>query len=191
MIGNDIVDLSIARSDAWSDLRYLNKVFSISEQAQIGISENPNETLWLLWSMKESSYKAHFRTFEKRELAPRKIECTVLSRQEGEVVIDGFVYSTRSELTKEYIHTIAIEEGSYMTDIQQGLIQEKNPVKVRNNTVSTMKRSFSEMLELNVKSLEFIKTLRNVPYMRYSGKRLYNACSLSHHGRYGAFVISC
>lgn len=190
MVGNDIVDLSIARSDAWSDLRYLNKVFSISEQAQIGISKNPNETLWLLWSMKESAYKAHFRTFEKRELAPRKIECILLSRQKGMVLIDGSVYSTRSELNNEYIHTIAIEEGVNITDIQHGLIREQNAVKVRNNIVSTMKRSFSEMLELNVKSLEFIKTLRNVPYMRYSGKRLYNPCSLSHHGRYGAFVIS-
>jgi len=124
-------------------------------------------------------------------LAPRKIECTLFSRQEGKVLIDGSVFSTRYELNNEYIHTIAIEEGVNITDIQHGLIREKNPVKVRNNIVSTMKRSFSEMLELNVKSLEFMKTLKNVPYMRYSGKRLYNPCSLSHHGRYGAFVISC
>lgn len=74
MIGNDIIDLQLAsRQSNWRRKGFLEKVFTSSEREIIKASEEKEECVWLLWSMKEAAYKAHQR---KRSL-PRRLNWTV------------------------------------------------------------------------------------------------------------------
>ena len=58
-LGNDIIDLS--QPDIFtkhSDQRFLQRVFSIQEQAAIQNSKNSSHVLWSIWAAKEAAYKA-------------------------------------------------------------------------------------------------------------------------------------
>jgi phosphopantetheinyl transferase (holo-ACP synthase) len=57
MIGNDVVDLVLARKKVWRRTGYLQKIFTESEQLLIENSSNPHVLVWKLWSMKEAAYK--------------------------------------------------------------------------------------------------------------------------------------
>jgi phosphopantetheinyl transferase (holo-ACP synthase) len=53
VIGNDIVDLALARKESnWKRPGYLNKIFTTKEQLLISSAENPNTMVWNLWSRK-------------------------------------------------------------------------------------------------------------------------------------------
>ena len=77
MIGNDIVDLELAAVQSnWRRKGFLEKVFTASEREIISSGEDPDLTVWLLWSMKEAAYKAHQRRFSlSRRLNWQYQEC--------------------------------------------------------------------------------------------------------------------
>jgi acyl carrier protein len=58
VIGNDIVDLALARKESnWKRPGYLNKIFTTKEQLLISSAENPNTMVWNLWSRKRRPIK--------------------------------------------------------------------------------------------------------------------------------------
>ncbi|WP_316845674.1 4'-phosphopantetheinyl transferase superfamily protein [Pedobacter psychrodurus] len=111
MLGNDIVDLVLAKTQSnWRRKNYLDKIFTAEEQLLISSSEKPDEMVWLLWSMKESAYKIYNRKTGIRSFAPKSLECTILSNTSltyGEVNIEDDTYFTKSDIQAEYLHTIA------------------------------------------------------------------------------------
>ncbi len=59
LIGNDVVDLNHTDCrDVFARERFLHRVFTVEELAQINESANPVTALWLYWAAKESAYKA-------------------------------------------------------------------------------------------------------------------------------------
>jgi phosphopantetheinyl transferase (holo-ACP synthase) len=111
-MGNDLVDLQVAAVESnWRRRGYLAKVFTAAEQYLIGSSERPSEILWVLWSMKEAAYKIHSRKTGIRSFAPTALACSGLrfagESASGAVHIDQAVYHTRTEVTADYIHSIA------------------------------------------------------------------------------------
>lgn len=79
MIGNDLVDLKLAAKQSnWQRKGFLDKLFTPKEQGCILNSSNPFETVWLLWSMKESAYKAYLQTHNERFFAPKKLACNLI-----------------------------------------------------------------------------------------------------------------
>lgn len=125
MKGNDLVDLNQASKDSnWRRKGYLNKVFTPAEQQLIARAANPDEFVWLLWSMKEAAYKIHNRRTALREYAPVKLNCLIKNTgsgfYSGSVKIEGLVYLTISTIhSTNYIHTHAAE-----TDQELNLIKE-------------------------------------------------------------------
>lgn len=123
MIGNDVVDLAAARLE--SNIRrkgWQEKLFTADECAFISASRNPEVAVWLLWSMKEAAYKAWNRQSGIRIFAPQKLQCTVdqLSHQKasGMVKIESNRYYTQSEISKSFIHTIAVRAENMFDDIR-------------------------------------------------------------------------
>ena len=58
LVGNDVVDLGEARCAGKSkDTRFVERVFSASEQAGILGDADPDRALWRRWAAKEASYK--------------------------------------------------------------------------------------------------------------------------------------
>lgn len=121
MIGNDVVDLALASTQSnWKRKRYLSKIFTELEQKFIFNSFNPSEMVWNLWSRKEAVYKIILQQNGKRGYYPKKIECLNTDNENGIVVYQNDVLFTTTEVSQEYIHSIALlnkENFSKITEI--------------------------------------------------------------------------
>jgi phosphopantetheinyl transferase (holo-ACP synthase) len=129
MIGNDVVDLELARTESnWKRKGFLQKLFTQSEQALIQQHHDPETMVWLLWSMKEAAYKIYNRQTGIRAFIPHKLECEILSSGhdnfKGVVICDDKKYYTISAISGEIIHTVAKMEKFDLKAIQLLNIQE-------------------------------------------------------------------
>lgn len=105
MIGNDVVDLALARKESnWKRKGFLDKIFTKTEQIQISSSEYPEIMVWSLWSKKEAVYKIYNRKSGIRTFIPMQIECF----ETGIVCCYGTDYYTKTIFLGECIHTIAV-----------------------------------------------------------------------------------
>ncbi len=114
MIGNDIVDLALARKESnWKRNGFLDKIFTQNEQLLISNAENPEVMVWNLWSRKEAAYKIYNRKTQIRGYFPLQLECFDLDIIDGisfgKVVIKDLIYFTKTEITTQFIHTIAVK----------------------------------------------------------------------------------
>lgn len=113
MIGNDIVDLVLAQKESnWERKGFLDKIFTQQEQLLILNSENPEVTVWNLWSRKEAAYKIHNRKTQIRGYFPLQLECFDLEILDGitfgKVMIKNSVYFTKTVIDNQFIHTMAV-----------------------------------------------------------------------------------
>ena len=113
MIGNDIIDLALAGKESnWQRKGFLDKIFTPREQLLISNSQNPETTVWNLWSRKEAAYKIYNRLTQIRAFIPLQLECFDLEVKNGiiygKVSCYGVVYFTKTIITSEYIETDAV-----------------------------------------------------------------------------------
>ena len=117
MIGNDIVDLALAKRESnWRRAGFLAKIFTAHEQHLIDAATDPDQMVWLLWSMKESAYKLAIRRTQNRAFAPIKLACCLyeLTNTTCTGTVDyGENCHTKSVFTPDYISTISTATGSY------------------------------------------------------------------------------
>lgn len=116
MIGNDVVDLELARRESnWKRRGFMEKIFTLKEREIILKSDNPETCLWILWSMKEAAYKVYNRQTGIRAFIPHKLECSIISlsrhKAEGIVKCGTNTYFTQTEILEEIIHTVAVESA--------------------------------------------------------------------------------
>ena len=110
MIGNDIVDLKLAKEQSnWRRQNYLEKIFTIEEQSFIRQANNPEIEVWKLWSRKEAVYKVYNRKTGIRGFFPWKIACAVSANLLDIVTINGQVFYTKTMVSKDYIYSIAVQ----------------------------------------------------------------------------------
>lgn len=160
MIGNDVVDLALARMESnWKRQGYLDKIFTPKEQLLISTAENSDIMVWNLWSRKEAAYKIYNRATGIRGYFPMKLECNYENKSTGSVLCNGYTYYTKTEIIEDKIHTIAV----------------------------TDKVDFNFVLELGPK-VKIIKKV-GIPFLVEGKKSSLNLVSLSHHGRYRATVM--
>jgi phosphopantetheinyl transferase (holo-ACP synthase) len=108
MIGNDVIDLQLAsRQSNWQRKGFLDKLFTNKEQRLISASENPGISVWNLWSRKEAAYKIFNRDTGSRLFNPVRFECGDLL-DESEVRFGYSTFFTRSQISAESIHTVAV-----------------------------------------------------------------------------------
>ncbi|MDI1316022.1 4'-phosphopantetheinyl transferase superfamily protein [Flavobacterium sp.] len=113
MIGNDIIDLALARKESnWKREGFLEKLFTAQEQALIVNSNTPEITVWNLWSRKEAAYKIYNRQTKIRAYIPLQLECFDIEIKDGflygKVICYDTIYFTKTEITSEYIETFAV-----------------------------------------------------------------------------------
>lgn len=123
MLGNDLVDLDLARLQSnWKRKGYLARVFNPAEQRTILLSQYPDFTVWLLWSMKEASYKIHNRNSGLRRYEPLAYSCTL--DVDGELGGKGTVrrgtesFSCRSAVSAGMLHTVALCKGAVFAGLK-------------------------------------------------------------------------
>jgi len=137
MLGNDIVDLNLAKEQSnWKRKGYLSKIFNEKERALICSTEEADLMVWLLWSMKEAAYKIYNRKTGIREFAPTKLLCTVQANDGfvlGRVSIDDHIYFTQSTFQSSYLHTIASGHQHQLDEIKVYIYESPNhPPKYKN-----------------------------------------------------------
>lgn len=123
MIGNDVVDLELARTESnWKRKGFLQKLFTQSEQALILQHHDPEIMVWILWSMKEGAYKIHNRQTGLRAFIPHKLECSISINTEsnilGRVVFATFECDTVTTIEDGIVNTIATTNGCSAAEIQ-------------------------------------------------------------------------
>ncbi|MBD3581013.1 4'-phosphopantetheinyl transferase family protein [Flavobacterium selenitireducens] len=113
MIGNDVIDLKLAAAESdWRRKGFLEKLFSGKEIAMILSSAAPDVSVWNLWSRKEAAYKIFNRTTGMRLFNPLYFECRDLSAS-SYVFFAGQTVFCRTEITPDFIHTVACEKTEY------------------------------------------------------------------------------
>lgn len=109
MIGNDIVDLELAKTQSnWKRKGYLDKIFTKNEQLLILNSVNPDETVWNLWSRKEAAYKIYNRISGIRIYNPLQFECFDSEKLTGTVRFQDVIYYTKTEINSHFVHTVSV-----------------------------------------------------------------------------------
>ena len=163
MIGNDIVDLALAQKEShWTRKGFLDKIFTKNEQLLISNAVNPEVMVWNLWSRKEAAYKIYNRQTQIRGYFPLQLECFDLEIIDGiifgKVVIKDCVYYTKTEITVQFIHTIAVEN-----------IQDFNTVKILGNRKNIQKNN-------------------GIPSYFENNILVSRPVSISHHGRFEKII---
>ncbi len=194
MIGNDIVDLTIAKIESeWNRPRFLNKIFTEKEQQYIREYPRPERMVWLLWSMKESAYKLHFQHNKKRFYAPKKFSCEMryLNEEEGcgKVFFGDFRCFTQSALSDKFVYTITSLEKNkkYLSQI----IKMRKP-KYNAQHAEVYSGAIAQFAEYSGKSHDKIYIKKNdygIPFLYFKDEKAKTDISISHHGNYGAFAI--
>lgn len=189
MIGNDIVDLYVAAKESnWRRKGFLEKVFSKEEQVIIAKAPCKHQMVWLLWSFKEAAYKAHQRNFgHVPVLNWHRQKCHLKTLSEntasGRVEIEGSDYKISSDITPEYIHTIATSAESF---IFKSVVSEGSGDTAKKRLLEKVSQGYA----VSPEKLTVKKTSLGIPYIQYGNQTLCTEFSLSDHGRYSAFSLS-
>ncbi|MFY9242028.1 MAG: 4'-phosphopantetheinyl transferase superfamily protein [Polaribacter sp.] len=181
MIGNDVVDLNLAKTQSnWQRNRFLEKQFTDFEINQILISENPFLHVWLFWSMKEAAYKCHVQEFQKRFFAPKKFSCKIVSNSIGVVEIDNIKYNINYTISNRCVYSFAFKiDGKKM--VSELFFIKKNEIQTK-NTNEKLLTHFSSEVQIQKNEL-------GIPYLVQNNQKLPFSISTSHHGNYGAYAI--
>lgn len=159
MIGNDIVDLELAQIQSnWKRKGYLDKIFTKNEQLFILNSENPDVTVWILWSRKEASYKIYNRITGNRIYNPIQFECFDSEQSIGTVKNNGVFYFTKTEINSIYVHTISVLN---LDDFKSVTYENRN----------------SKIIKIN-----------GIPFLKNNGKKMPIPISISNHGKFEKIV---
>ena len=119
MIGNDIVDLALAKKESnWKRKGYLDKILTVSEQLLIQKSTNQELAIWNLWSRKEAVYKIILQKGGKRGYYPRKIECLDLNLENGMIEFENQIFYTITIVKNESIYSIAVQNVNDFQNIK-------------------------------------------------------------------------
>ncbi|SFW66382.1 4'-phosphopantetheinyl transferase superfamily protein [Chitinophaga sancti] len=111
MIGNDIVDLRTAAVESnWRRPNYLSKIFTPKEQSLI----TNDQSVWRLWSAKEAVYKIINRATLQRRYAP----LSITYHTPGSFLYEEKEYFIQTEVTEEFIHTIAVTNPELFPQIE-------------------------------------------------------------------------
>ncbi|MFO7444773.1 MAG: 4'-phosphopantetheinyl transferase superfamily protein [Ignavibacteriaceae bacterium] len=198
MTGNDVVDITAASKQShWRRPGFLKKIFTEMEQLYIFNSENPELIVWLLWSMKESAYKIYVQQNRHRFFAPLQFECKyeIISNNiyTGNVSAGNSGYTTISEYLNNVIYTSAFPDNNSKG---QHIIYEK--LKFSNRHYETHHKEIyrsavkktSRLKGIPLEQLTIKKNALGVPELLFNKKKMDLSISISHHGHYGAYIIS-
>jgi phosphopantetheinyl transferase (holo-ACP synthase) len=155
MIGNDIVDLALAKKESnWQRNRFLDKIFTKNEQQLILNDANPEIIVWNLWSRKEAAYKIYNRETGIRGYFPLLLECFYENETLGTVSIKEKIYFTQSRIENDSIYTIAVAEKKHF-----------------------------DKIESITSAIEIFK-INGIPFIIDSASKIKKLVSITHHGRF-------
>jgi len=186
VIGNDIVDLGLARQTThWKRKTYLQKLYSPSEQQLILESSDSIAMLWRLWSMKESGYKLFLQSGGNPFYNPTKIECSLRSISDGSIQIGSFTAETHTCEKNNYLFSIAKKNLQATFKSKVFCVEGENPSEVSAYCHHYIIALISREMRLPSLLFQLRKSKSGAPILEYKDQAIETPISLSHHGLYG------
>lgn len=107
MIGNDVIDLELAKKESnWKRKGFLTKLFTSFEQELIAKATNQEEMVWMLWSIKESVYKAYQRINYNEGFYPIQIKILEINaKNESVIQLFGTLFYGKTTSNSDFIIT--------------------------------------------------------------------------------------
>lgn len=163
MIGNDVVDLAIAKKESnWKRKGFLNKIFTTTEQSLIQNAIDKHLMVWLLWSLKESTYKAYLRIHYHRGFYPIQIKIQTLVQVKKQyyatISLFGKDFKGKSTIQKNNIHSIVLCSNLNFVNVIENdnakIIKDRNSLplcEISNNFVSISHHGdFKKIIQLKL-----------------------------------------
>ena len=187
MIGNDVVDFKQAQRESdWRRPGFLERVFTPSELNYIHQAQDADRMVWLLWSMKEASYKAHQRRLDlPRSLDWQAQECFIDTQTtdsvKGRVRIGKEWYQLHSQLNRNFVLSVATcGEGTQFRSI----CDTRKPTKIQAILLGWIAKLYKAGEELRLE-----KNAHGVPSVYFKDEEIFNRFSFSGHGRFYALAF--
>ena len=190
MVGNDIVDISLAKKQrSWQRVGFLGKVFTSDELVMIANAEDTVQMIWTLWSMKESVYKILIQQGHQRFFNPLKLKCMVSSSRHGSVTAFSQVFITQTRQMADYIFTIACTEEDLMSSRLSDVFLVSTNASIQSKyTHDRCLYKIAADKDWDLSLLEIRKTEKGVPKIYYHDNLSLISISLTHHGHFGAYT---
>ena len=210
-VGNDVVDLHHPDSrQKSSDRRFVQRVFLPEEQYLIYTDPDPDSCLWMFWAAKETTYKILTKEIPSVSSSPLKYR----TEQLCETVLPYHGNSRRFTclvttpwgsalitiyIEHEYLHAFGSRgKGEtlggmhlrvFRLDVGCGKNDQTDSVIVRNVLRNYLGRCWNISPAAITVRREKNERGSGPPYVYVNGEKAPADLSLSHHGRYGAFVL--
>lgn len=147
-IGNDIIDLKLARLESNIFRKgYLDKILSSAEQKTMFESEYPWLQFWIFWSQKEAVYKLIRQKGENRGFYPFKIEIQNSDIKLGKVCFKNQIYYTQTKVNDDRLETISLEDPNNF-----------NRIKSLNSNMQFLRNDEIPFIEMNKKKQALSKS---------------------------------
>ena len=182
------------------DSRFLAKILTDAEIELVRNAENPDLALWSLWACKETAYKVIKKISSDIAFIPRRWQ-TVFDNApsdyaEGKVIISGqSIVCIRLFAKAGYVHCAGSDDRSALDKLIWDV--ETLPNAETDPSIFTRKRltdRLTKLLSLNSHQIEIQRTRKNgelsPPQVYCSGDKTDMDISLSHDGRFVAYVVS-
>jgi len=190
MLGNDVVDLEDHEAaPSATHPRFDERVFAAEELRWLARSRCADSLRWMLWSAKESAFKAAKKLDGQTAFAPRAFVVRPESEDAGRVLFGDRVFAVRWTIDRSACHAVAsagLEPGApIVSHIRRLAPEERSSSAVRRFAIDVL----APRIGVTAGDLEFVREGR-VPRLRLRGAPLAVDVSLSHHGRYVAFAAA-
>lgn len=193
MIGNDIVSLKVVQAEPRANNpRFLQKVLTIPEQSWLRLQPDKESALWILWALKESTYKAEFKHHRKRAFSPKSYRCYICpSSRTVKILVDNRAYSGSWSIKDGYLHALSWSADQLKSTIQFQTLRLKQKKKSSQSLElkQAMIDKMSDTLAIAPDKLQF-EYEDEIPFLCEGRERLPIDISLSHHGEWGAFAFT-
>ena len=207
VVGNDVVDLR--HPDALKknlDDRFVGRVFLPEEKRLIFNGSDPERTLWQLWAAKETAYKivskfnpaVHSGPLKYQVLLPENVSllnhpCQITCRVET----PAKTVTVAIQNEADYVHAFGYDGDQVCSGILHLKVFRLDYSCLTGRTESdavrgTLRRHLGRFWGIPAGQIDICRdeTERGAgpPAVYIQGRRASADISLSHHGRYGAFV---
>ncbi|MEM1120869.1 MAG: 4'-phosphopantetheinyl transferase superfamily protein [Bacteroidota bacterium] len=198
MVGNDIVDLQLAKKESnWRRPRFLAKLFTETEQHFLATAQDKELAVWLLWSQKESAYKIVARMEKRRFYAPKRLVTSTVQQnlttsllpREGQVAFEKYTFFTKSKVTDTYIHTIAQLDGHQPLVADSFQLAQRGYHHQRKSTRQKLLERYAQKKGWSINDLRIQKDEWKVPHLYHKNQRQTVQISMAHHGYFGGYVL--
>lgn len=182
IIGNDIIDLKIALAKPRiRNIRFLSKIFSEKEISQLDEQDDPELSIWKMWAMKETAYKAHQRIFQfAARFDPLSYTCDL---NEFHIIKDAAIYHIKINQDKDHLYAwLATEPIDHIK------------IPYSSTYWNDFTRQFYNRSGIGPEDIKICKNELGIPELAFNNNSTRLPVSITHHGRFAAIcfpLINC